>query len=226
MAEMKIGYGSEYQLLRYLGHHRHYLFDEIRKVIGDGEIEWLDYPIDLQRDSCDGELKGIECFNTLPNFVEIEKKWTNFWPQRGNAHNWDGIFIQKGIWYFVEAKAHLEEAKQKCSAENPNSIEKIDKAFEKTCGNKDRAIKWRKSNCYQLANRLAFIHFCKEMGISAKLLYISFINGYESNPSKNVICSNDWDKKWKEEYKELYLTEELKSNIYHVYIDCHKGDPK
>ena len=223
MAEMKIGYGSEYQLLRYLGHHRNYLFDEIRKVIGYGEIEWLDYPIDLHRDSRDGELKGIECFNILPNFEEIKKKWTNFWPQRGNAHNWDGIFIQKGIWYFVEAKAHLEEAKQKCSAESSSSIEKIDKAFEKTCGNKDRAIKWRKSNSYQLANRLAFIHFCMEMGISAKLLYISFINGYESNPSKNVICPKDWDIKWNEEYKELDLTEELKSAIYHVYIDCHKG---
>ena len=42
---MALGYGSEYQLLRYLGHHRNYLNDEIRKVIGEGPIMWLDYPI-------------------------------------------------------------------------------------------------------------------------------------------------------------------------------------
>lgn len=87
MAEMKIGYGSEYQLLRYLGHHRKFLYEEITKVIGSGEIDWLDYPNDLNRDSRDGELKGIECFRKLINFDEIEKQWKVFWPQSGNAHN-------------------------------------------------------------------------------------------------------------------------------------------
>ena len=33
MAEMAIGYGSEYQLLRYLGHHRRFLFQKIKDVI-------------------------------------------------------------------------------------------------------------------------------------------------------------------------------------------------
>lgn len=50
MAEMAIGYGSEYQLLRYLGHHRNFLNGEINKVIGSGGIEWLDYPVDFNRD--------------------------------------------------------------------------------------------------------------------------------------------------------------------------------
>lgn len=222
MAEMKIGYGSEYQLLRYLGHHRKFLYEEITKVVGVGEIDWLDYPNDLNRDSRDGELKGIECFRKLINFDEIEKQWKVFWPQSGNAHNWDGIFIQNGIWYFVEAKANLKEANQKCSAESKESIEIITQAFEETCGCRKLAEEWQSSNCYQLANRLAFIHFCKKVGIKAKLLYISFINGYDFNPQKNVDNKLAWENKWNEEYKTLRLTDDLKSNIVNIYIDCHK----
>lgn len=119
---MKIGYGSEYQLLRYLGHHRNYLFREICKVIGDGEIEWFDYPYNPRRDSRDGELESVNCFESkISNYKEVQEKWQCYWPQRGNAHNWDGIFIQNGIWYFVEAKANLEEANQKCNAKNVDS---------------------------------------------------------------------------------------------------------
>ena len=222
MAEMKIGYGSEYQLLRYLGHHRNYLFEEIRKVIGEGEIEWLDYPNDLKRDSRDGELKGIECFKRLQNYKEIVEKWRTFWPQSGNSHNWDGIFIQNGIWYFVEAKANLEEANQQCNAKSIDSIETIIKAFERTCKNRKLAELWQMSDCYQLANRLTFVHFCETVGIEARLLYISFINGYDPNPNRNVTSEKEWEYKWKEEYHELRLSSEFKSNINHVYIDCHK----
>lgn len=32
MAEMALGYGSEYQLLRFLGHHRNLLNNEISKI--------------------------------------------------------------------------------------------------------------------------------------------------------------------------------------------------
>lgn len=226
MAEMKIGYGSEYQLLRYLGHHRNYLFAEICKVIGDGEIEWLDYPTDLRRDSRDGELVGIQCFEEHPNYKEIKDQWIRYWPQGGNAQNWDGIFIQNGIWYFVEAKAHLNEANQKCLATNSNSIETIIRAFQETCGNRDLAVEWQLSDCYQLANRLAFINFCEKVKINARLLYISFINGYDSNPKKNIESEDAWKAKWREEYKKLDLTEKLKSKIYHVFIDCHKDGRK
>ena len=224
MAEMALGYGSEFQLLRYLGHHRNYLNDEIKKVIGDGPIEWLDYPIKLSRDSQDGELCGIECFKNLSNFRDIQEEWEKYWPQRGNAHNWDGIFIQNGIWYFVEAKAHLEEANQKCTAQSPESIETIIRAFEDTCGNRLLAEQWQKSNYYQLANRLAFINFCEKAGIKAKLLYVSFINGYEINPIMNVLDVEVWEKKWKEELGQLKISDKLMLGIFFVYVDCHKPE--
>lgn len=122
MAEMKLGYGSEYQLLRYLGHHREYLNNEICKIIGEGSIVWKDYPIDLSRDSRDGEWKEIECFQELPKYAQIKKEWKKYWPQKGNTHNWDGVFLHDNTWYFVEAEAHLEEANQKCGAISEKSI--------------------------------------------------------------------------------------------------------
>jgi len=235
MAEMKIGYGSEYQLLRYLGHHRNYLNKEIRKIIGEGEIQWFDYPIDTRHDSCDGELEGIECFKEQSNYSEIEAEWEKFWPQRGSSQNWDGIFVQNDVWYFVEAKAHLEEANQKCQAKN-ESRKIIEKAFEKTSGSSSLAKRWLNCDCYQLANRLAFIYFCINHKINASLLYINFINGYDisinGNKDKNVKKIEEWDKKWSDEYKTLNIqkpdnnvlkiSDDFEVKIYHVYIDCHE----
>ena len=224
MAEMAIGYGSEYQLLRYLGHHRRFLCQKIKDVIHtQEEIEWIDYPVDEKRLSMDGELKDVECFKLLPCYKSICEAWKMFWPQRGNSHNWDGIFKVGNIWYFVEAKAHLDEAFQNCGAKNTDSRKKIINAFEMTCGNKDLAKKWIESNSYQLANRMAFLHFCKENGIDAKLCYISFLNGFKKTPRLNVENASDWEKIWNEEYHNLQLTEEQKKNIFHVYIDCSKG---
>ena len=224
MAEMAIGYGSEYQLLRYLGHHRRFLFQKIKDVIHtQEEIEWIDYLVDEKRLSMDGELKDVECFKLLPCYKSICEAWKMFWPQRGNSHNWDGIFKVGNTWYFVEAKAHLDEAFQNCEAKNTDSRKKIINAFEMTCGNKDLAKKWIESNSYQLANRMAFLHFCKESGIDAKLCYISFLNGFKKTPRLNVENASDWEKIWNEEYHNLQLTEEQKKNIFHVYIDCSKG---
>ena len=224
MAEMAIGYGSEYQLLRYLGHHRRFLFQKIKDVIHtQEEIEWIDYPVDENRLSMDGELKDVECFKLLPCYKSICEAWKMFWPQSGNSQNWDGIFKVGNTWYFVEAKAHLDEAFQNCGAKNTDSRKKIINAFEMTCGNKDLAKKWIESNSYQLANRMAFLHFCKENGIDAKLCYISFLNGFKKTPRLNVENASDWEKIWNEEYHNLQLTEEQKKNIFHVYIDCSKG---
>lgn len=226
MAEMALGYGSEYQLLRYLGHHRSYLNQKIREVIGEGEISWLDFPVATNRDSLDGEWKTIECFSEMDNYAEIKAAWGKFWPTRGNAHNWDGIFKHNGTWYFVEAKAHLEEANQECGATSPVSIDMITKAFAETCGDEKLAKIWIESDCYQLANRLAFMHFCKQQGIPAKLLYISFLNGYEINQEKNVpeTESSKWEEKWQEEMKDLQLSDELKQYIKMVKIDCHQPE--
>lgn len=221
MAEMELGYGSEYQLLRYLGHHRKFLDKKIKEAIGcDSPIDWYDYPNGPKRDSLDGEWKGIEFLKkSRADYRTIEKEWENFWPTSGNPPSWDGIFEQGGILYIVEAKAHKEEMKSKCQASKESKYI-IRKAFNKTTGNKDLAQKWIDSEHYQLANRLAFLHFCKTIGIEAKLCYIMFVNGYLADKTKNVPCSDDFQEAWKNECSVLGLNEEQLQRIIPVFIDC------
>ena len=222
---MAIGYGSEFQLLRYLGHHRNYLNSKIQEVLKiEGDIKWFEYPVDENRDSMDGEYKGIECFEKRPDYERIKSAWKQFWPQRGKAQNWDGIFTIGEKYYFVEAKAHIDEAHQECQAGTDSRII-IKKAFEKTCKNKTLANKWLDSNCYQLANRLAFIHFCNENNIKADLVYICFYNGYRCNIKKNMDPDDGkWEIAMKKDFDTLELSNELKAMIHLVYIDCLKPD--
>ena len=57
MAEIGLGYGSEFQLMRFLGHHRNELYKLIHEATHTSEpIEWMDYPYENERISGDGEL--------------------------------------------------------------------------------------------------------------------------------------------------------------------------
>lgn len=226
MAEMALGYGSEYQLLRYLGHHRNFLDSKIKEATGsDSPIEWMDYPVDRKRDSLDGEWADIKFFKHLPQFNydydRISKEWDNFWPERGQS--WDGIFLQDGEIYVVEAKAHTKEMEQKCNAKDDNSKGKIQKAFEYVTNDTSRAKRWLKSENYQLANRIAFVHFLnKKCDIKAKICYLFFLNGYLINTYKNVIDKSVFLQVFEEECNALQLTAEEKGYIVPVVIDANE----
>lgn len=224
MAEMTLGYGSEFQLMRFLGHHRDDLDVLIQNVTGVFQtIKWLDYPYDKSRKSGDGELTGIDCFSLLANYDEISGLWRQFWPQGGSSMNWDGIFILDDVWYFVEAKANKREAFQKCQAKNPESRKAIDHAMTLT---KDwlgvsNSINWRRTNCYQLANRLAFAMFCNKIcHIPVKILYVGFLNGFGDSSIESV---EQWETIWKTEYKALGLSESILDGIvYYIYPNCKR----
>lgn len=232
MAEMALGYGSEYQLFRFLGHHRKFLNREITNVLEFlGEISWLDYPPNYDRLSLDGELKDVECFENQ----NISEQWKKYWPQSGNSQCWDGIFQINDTWYFVEAKAHASEVKSSCGASSDSSKATIKNAFNETISfvkSTKTSDYWISKDCksYQLANRLAFINFCNKNQINAKLVYINFINGYDkpgTSGALNVKSKEDWKNIWKEEYKDLGISEEqLKGILYHVYIDCSSKELK
>ena len=164
----------------------------------------------------------IECFKTLENYFQINEDWECFWPQSGSSMNWDAIFTIDDTWFFVEAKAHIGEAFQKCSATSERSIETIEKAFDETknwLGISKNDMRWIKTDCYQLANRLAFMRFCTKNGIKAKLLYISFVNGYYR---KSVTSRELWETKvWDKQYEALGITQDsVKDLIYHIYPNC------
>lgn len=164
MAEMGLGYGSEYQLLRYLGHHR----IELNNVINSntrlsGEIQWLDFPKDTTRLSLDGEYITIDFLHDKISeeaFAALKSKWKNYWSPSGTQPNWDGVFLHRKDneeeWIIVEAKAHLGEIKSSTKASlNPN----IQNAFIETQNRFGIKNEHWFGEYYQLANRLAFINF-------------------------------------------------------------------
>ena len=222
MAEMALGYGSEYQLLRYLGHHRNFLDSKIKEATkSDSPIEWMDYPVDNSRDSHDGEWTDINFLKHLPqfDFGQISKEWDEFWPKTGQR--WDGIFLQDGVVYVVEAKAHTKEMEQKSSATSEESIKKIKRAFKDVNDDQSKVDLWYNSKHYQLANRIAFVHFLeKKCGIKAKICYLFFLNGYLIDGNKNVTDEIVFKQAFEDECNALQLTNKEKGYIVPVVIDA------
>ena len=219
---MALGYGSEYQLLRYLGHHRNFLDSKIKEATkSDSPIEWMDYPVDNSRDSHDGEWTDINFLKHLPqfDFGQISKEWDEFWPKRGQS--WDGIFLQDGVVYVVEAKAHTKEMEQKSSATSEESIKKIKRAFKDVNDDQSKVDLWYNSKHYQLANRIAFVHFLgKKCGIKAKICYLFFLNGYLIDGNKNVTDEIVFKQAFEDECNALQLTNKEKGYIVPVVIDA------
>jgi hypothetical protein len=199
MGKIGHGYGSEWHLLRHLGYHREYLSKKTLSLTGGISIEWLDFNFSEEnaplRD--DRELLGFEFIND----TQVQEKWKSFWPQTGNAQNWDAVgkihFDNHDEWLLVEAKGHVGEIKSNCGATNPTSKQKIISALKKArraFGNQKKPIENWLENCYQYANRLTALYFLmKECvpSINARLLFIYF---YGEN-RKNIECPQN-EQKW------------------------------
>ncbi len=244
MAEMGLGYGSEYHLLRYLGHHRNELNNIIKantRLIGD--LMWLDYPKDLKRMSLDGEYTGLKFLNdpifddifSYDQIQSLKAGWKDYWPTRGSQQNLDGIIISKYKNHIeliiVEAKAHLREIRSNTESA---SNEKIEKAFKETQNNLNISNNNWFGKHYQLANRLALINYLKnneaKVEINASLLYIYFLNGYDKRQlcgrkitaieNKSVENQEDWEKIIKNEYIDLGISNIANQYILKVFINC------
>lgn len=220
MAEIGNGYGSEFQLMRFLGHHREELESIIRKELKeDGEIKWLDFPYDSKKKSGDSEYVGLEFLKNETNFKSIKTNWKKVWPSANNAQNWDAIAKIGTRWLLIEAKAHKNEVNSDCKA-SKSSKEMIFESMTKV--QKDKNINtqndWMKKY-YQKANRLLFIHFLENNYINASLLYIYFINGYLD---KGIKDKAEWIAIIKEEYKYLGIQSNkwVKEKVNNVFIEC------
>jgi hypothetical protein len=232
MAEMGLGYGSEFQLLRFLGHHRNELEQYILQHTKINEnleysMEWLDYPKDDKRKSLDGEHTGIDFLDKKIK-TRISENWKKYWPQ--NGQKWDAVIYCSPIvpdtnlkdkCIIVEAKAHLKEGIEKGSdAKDEKSIKKINDAFEAT--QKRFEIKtqndWKKKY-YQFANRLAFVNFMLDNGIECSLLNIYFLNGWPNKP-ENVLEINAWKELINAEYSYLGINDIAKKYISDIFVAC------
>ena len=182
MGKIGYGYGSEWHLLRYLGYHREYLSQKVADVIGCHGVNWLDFSFSKENGPLrdDKEFIGLEFIHD----PKVEEAWKSFWPQTGNAQNWDAVgqinFKGTTEWLLVEAKGHIGEIESKCGATNPASKRLIHSALEKTSnafGNCRQPIENWFAPYYQYANRLAVLYLLmKECvpAVKARLLFIYF----------------------------------------------------
>ena len=173
MGKLALGYGSEWHMLRYLGRYRSVLDEKVRAVTRATEIRWLDW--NSAPTEVDAEWKGISFLPTDAR-NRIGEAWAEWWPQRGNAHNWDAVAVLDGDeWLLVEAKAHLGELATSCAAVEGEGREMISRACAATrAALGAHGVDWL-TGYYQMANRLAFLHFMKQNGVAARLLFVYFV---------------------------------------------------
>jgi len=210
MSKIGYGYGSEWHLLRYIGYHRQYLLNKIASEIPAFQgykISLKDVRFSKSNSifNWENEYKGIDIYSSKTLIDE----WTKYWPQTGNVQNWDAIaeIIGKDTdeLIFIEAKAHLTEIQSNCGA-STGSKTQIENAFAETInyfGLKKSVVSNWLSPFYQMANRLAFLHFLLKNNIKAHLLFIYFCDDDPNNYKGNVICPKD-NNGWKNDLTNMY----------------------
>lgn len=201
MGKIGYGYGSEWHLLRYLGYHRAYFSDLILSRIGGQSLSWHDFRFlpPNRSNKHDGEHIGLDFLEN----AQADAAWRSFWPQSGNAHNWDAVgevwVNGQREWLLVEAKAHLGELKSSCGACSHKSLSMIRAALSGTmasfCESPMTVESWL-SPYYQYANRLAMLHFLMKVcdpPIPARLLFIYFTGDKRADGSICPQTPTDWE---------------------------------
>lgn len=243
MAQIGYGYGSEWQLLRFLGHHRNALNNAISEQTGiKGDFHWLDFGFADRRKiiSGDKEIKGISFLKEL-EFIdekiynEIDTEYKNYEIRNiTNWQSWDAILIVNKDIYLIEAKAHTAEL----LSDNDNggkSYANILNYMEKQLSDFFPVSEEWMKDYYQLANRLATTALLNKhlnkVGIKVKTMGLYFVNGYyervlKENKRYQIInkdaSKEDFEAAIAKELETLSLKDKDLSNLLTdpVFIDC------
>ena len=221
MARMGYGYGSEWQLTRFLGRHRQRLTRAVEGSTGLSDVEWLDFRFKSSDWLGDGELLGLD-------FIEdedLKAEWSAWWPTGSGIMNWDAV--GRGItdtgtceWVLVEAKGNLKELGSNCGA-GPKSLAKIQSALADTRSAMGVSVseEWTVGH-YQHANRLAVLHFLSSHDVPARLVYILF-TGETDSDSRSPGDRDGWQEAMGSMKAHLGLTgtSEMESRVHDIYID-------
>ncbi len=224
MGNLRVGYGSQWHLMRYLAYHRNKLNRVIEKTTGGADISWIDFPFNPNNKLLDEEWKGVDF---LPEGHLKREAWVKYWPQSGNVQNWDAVgriwFGSSEEWLLVEAKAHLKEIESHCKAKGRGGLEMIEAAFRETkeAVGVDSSADWLKPY-YQYANRLATQHFLTKHDVPVRLLFIYFLG--DKNP--HAECPSDpagWEPALDTMYDHLGLTKqsEIKARTHKVFLPVY-----
>ena len=106
---------------------------------------------------------------------------------------------QKGVQgvILVEAKAHPAEMESSCGAENPKSIEAIDRALALVQDHMRVAKRDWKTRYYQLANRLAFLYFLNNVvKVPTWLALLNFVGDTSHRPTTITA--------WADHYRQVF----------------------
>ncbi len=115
-------------------------------------------------------------FLDLLGLSHLREPLKDFWPERGPQ--WDALGqLDGGGVLLVEAKAHIGEMCSPGSAAGAASLARIaarlDKVAEALGASATRAP-WT-THFYQLANRIAHLHFLRSHGVDAWLVLVNFL---------------------------------------------------
>ena len=190
MAQIGFGYGSEFQLLRFLGHHRLEFESIIAGVIGPGVFNWedFDYADPKTVISGDKELMGLSFLERLypAQYPTVKAEYEKYKIYHRNAwQNWDAIFTHNNTLYLVEAKAHISELSSGDEEHGDHSREEILRYFKEQLPELPVSRIWLQ-DYYQMANRLATAPLLNKNGIKTKVLYVYFVNGYRKRVIEKV----------------------------------------
>ena len=192
------GYGSEDHFVRYCSEQNRAstLDGLLLQTLGSRpgtSVEWI-YPSDGRN----REPRGLDF---LREHANVGRSWQEFWPQRGNQPNWDGIARIHGNgldpdWVLMEAKSNQPEfCSSPCQASFQGGRRQIERSLKrvKRYLGVHRHFPWL-GTYYQHANRLAVLYFLTvEANISARFLEV-FMTGDEF-PDRRHCPENraEWD---------------------------------
>jgi len=111
---------------------------------------------------------------------ELAAQLSEFWPRGGPQ--WDALgLLSDGTAILVEAKAHISEAISHLRAADQGSIRQIEEALRRT--KEELGVRSRNpwhTPFYQYANRVAHLHFLRNMcGSAAFLVFVDFVGDRE-----------------------------------------------
>lgn len=236
MSKIRLGYGSEWQMLRMLGRHRDWFTRQVMRSTGGTALAWRDFDFSASAGEVgnfgDAEIKGL---NFLPAGHTALAVWRHWWPQSGNVHNWDavGVLERDGAeeWVLVEAKGNTEELRQSTTAKSREfggGLEQIEERLAETqramglCGK----LRWT-APYYQYANRLALLHFLTGQGVAARMVFVYFTG--DATPGRTCPATvAAWRPALEVMKKELGLTGEsaLEQRVHEVFVEvCPERQP-
>jgi len=218
VADIALGYGSKWQLLKYLGWDRNALNAAIRGLVPSAEaVEWLDFP------SGDAEWESFDFMD--PGGRGIRDAWRKVWPHGRGIQTWDAVGkIRSGEaweWLLVEAKAHTAELESTCGARGGLDQIKRALATTKAALGVSSEADWL-TPYYQYANRVVALHFLAQKKIPARLLFIYFLG--DGFPGR--VCpvdENAWQSALNAQAKHVGLPRghQLEGRIHRLFLAAH-----